>query len=91
MQLRIGRMFEDLDALAGNIAFNHCDDNCSETIPHLLVTASVDKISLGKRPSLQEDMVLRGAVSWTGRSSLEIALSAQVESSEKPWLEALFT
>ena len=76
----------------GNIAFNHCDDSNPQTIPPLLVTASVDRIHMdGDRPSLDSDMVLRGAVSWAGRSSLEINLTAQIEGHDAPWLQALFT
>ncbi len=37
---QIGRILEDLDALAGNIAFKHCSEDPS--FP-LLVTASVDR------------------------------------------------
>lgn len=29
--VRIGRLLEDLDALAGNVAFHHCDDNNPRT------------------------------------------------------------
>ena len=39
-----GKLLEDLDALAGNVAFMHCDDNDPETRPLSLVTASVDRI-----------------------------------------------
>ena len=34
----IGKLFEDLDALAGNVAFSHCDDNNPLTRPLSLVT-----------------------------------------------------
>ena len=37
---QIGRILEDLDALAGNVAFKHCSEDPS--FP-LLVTASVDR------------------------------------------------
>ena len=33
-----GKLFEDLDALAGNIAYSHCDDNNPLTRPLTLVT-----------------------------------------------------
>ena len=39
--IQFSKLFEDLDALAGNVAFKHCDDDDPETrMPHL-VTASV--------------------------------------------------
>ncbi|KAI9176577.1 hypothetical protein LWI28_004508 [Acer negundo] len=42
--VRIGKLLEDLDALAGTISFKHCCDDDSTTRPLLLVTASVDRI-----------------------------------------------
>ena len=66
--VRIGRVLEDLDSLAGNIAFQHCDDGVVETRPQLLVTASVDRVRLHRALRLDEDLTLTGAVSWVGRS-----------------------
>ncbi|CAM9718395.1 unnamed protein product [Ascophyllum nodosum] len=65
--VRIGRMFEDLDALAGNVAAKHCSEDPS--FP-LLVTASVDRIVLKRHPPLDSDITLTGRVVWTGRSSM---------------------
>ncbi|CAN0344255.1 unnamed protein product [Ectocarpus sp. 12 AP-2014] len=67
--VRIGRILEDLDALAGNIAFKHCSEDPS--FP-LLVTASVDRIVLRRHPELDRDITLMGRVVWTGRSSMVI-------------------
>ncbi|CAM9928543.1 unnamed protein product [Ectocarpus sp. 6 AP-2014] len=67
--VRIGRILEDLDALAGNIAFKHCSEDPS--FP-LLVTASVDRIVLRRHPELDCDITLMGRVVWTGRSSMVI-------------------
>ena len=61
---------EDLDSLAGNIAFQHCDDADRNTRPQLLVTASVDRVRLLRPLALSEDLVLSGAVAWVGRSSM---------------------
>jgi acyl-coenzyme A thioesterase 9 len=33
-----------LDALAGTIAFKHCDDNNPRSRPLLIVTASIDRV-----------------------------------------------
>lgn len=46
---RKGKLFEDLDALAGNVAFVHCERDGK--VP-LLVTASVDRIRLRHNPLL---------------------------------------
>eukprot|EP00850_Spirogloea_muscicola_P003220 SM000013S26389 [mRNA] locus=s13:91393:93605:- [translate_table: standard] len=72
--VRVGRILEDLDALAGTIAYKHCADDDEATRPPLLVTACVDKISLRKAMALDVDLVLKGAVAWVGRSSMEIRL-----------------
>lgn len=73
-ECRIGRIMEDLDALAGTVAVKHCSDNDSTTRPLLLVTASVDKIHLRKRITLDQDVRMSGAVVWVGRSSMVIRM-----------------
>lgn len=77
----IGKLMEDLDALAGNIAFAHCDDQNPLTRPLSLVTASVDKIIKTKPLSINEDLILTGQVAWVGRSSLDVIM--EVHSSKK--------
>lgn len=47
--IRVGKILEDLDALAGTIGYRHCDDNNTATVPLTIVTASVDRITLLKR------------------------------------------
>lgn len=73
-EVRIGKLLEDLDALAGTISVKHCSDDDSTTRPLLLVTASVDKMVLKKPISVDIDLKLVGAVIWVGRSSIEIQL-----------------
>jgi acyl-coenzyme A thioesterase 9 len=72
----VGRVLEDLDSLAGNIAFSHCDDADRNTRPQLLVTASVDRVRLMRALKLEEDVILSGAVAWVGRSSMVIRMEA---------------
>ena len=43
-------------------------------MPLLLVTASVDKIVLRRPIRVDTDLTIVGAVTWVGRSSLEIQL-----------------
>ena len=72
--LRVGRLLEDMDALAGSVAFLHVDDGDAATDPPILVTASMEKMELvDERLSLDEDYALVGQLAWAGRSSLEIA------------------
>ena len=74
-QLRLGKLFEDLDAFAGNVAFRHADDADPTTVPNRLVTASVDRIDLRRRITMDRDLHLSGNVSWVGNSSMCISLS----------------
>ncbi|XP_020598477.1 acyl-coenzyme A thioesterase 9, mitochondrial [Phalaenopsis equestris] len=73
-EVRIGKLLEDLDALAGTIAVKHCADDDSTTRPLLLVTASVDKMVLKKPLCVDKDLKMSGAVTWVGRSSIEIQI-----------------
>lgn len=89
--VRMGRMIEDLDALAGNIAAAHCGDVGSSGNPLMLVTASIDEIEVRHRANLRDDMELSGRVVWTGRSSLEIDMRVTSTWTADPWLVANFT
>lgn len=77
-QLRIGKLLEDLDAFAGTIAYKHCDDGDEGTAPLTLVTASCDRIdALGPLPP--QDMVMVGACTFVGNSSMNIDLELRPE------------
>ncbi|GMI70887.1 hypothetical protein like AT5G48370 [Hibiscus trionum] len=73
-EVRIGKLLEDLDALAGTISVKHCSDDDSTTRPLLLVTAAVDKIVLKKAISVDIDLKIVASVIWVGTSSIEIQL-----------------
>ncbi|KAI4356252.1 hypothetical protein L6164_000286 [Bauhinia variegata] len=81
-EVRIGKLLEDLDALAGTISVKHCIDDDSTTRPLLLVTASVDKIVLKKPISVDIDLKIVGSVIWVGRSSIEVQLEV-IQSKEE--------
>eukprot|EP01082_Thalassiosira_pseudonana_P003945 g3444.t1 g3444 contig12:2088597-2090034(-) len=53
-EMRFGKILEDLDALAGNIAFNHVQGNA------MIVTAGVDRIRVRRRPEIGADQYLSG-------------------------------
>lgn len=81
--VRIGRLLEDLDAFAGNIAFLHCDDNDPSTRLPTIVTASVDKLDLlPKSIDPSKDLRLCGGVTSVGSSSMEIRIDAFQEGAE---------
>ena len=69
-----GKLLEDLDALAGNVAFQHCDDNNPQTRPLSLVTASVERIRQSKKISAFDDILLIGQVAWVGTSSMDVLM-----------------
>ncbi|KAL9397688.1 hypothetical protein Peur_011941 [Populus x canadensis] len=73
-EVRIGKLLEDLDALAGTISVKHCCDDDNTTRPLLLVTASVDKIVLKKPISVDIDLKIVGSAIWVGWSSIDIQL-----------------
>ncbi|GAV67126.1 hypothetical protein CFOL_v3_10635 [Cephalotus follicularis] len=73
-EIRTGKLVEDLDALAGTVSFKHCCSDDGTTRPLLLVTASVDRMVLKKPISVDIDLKITGAVTWVGRSSMEIQI-----------------
>jgi acyl-coenzyme A thioesterase 9 len=79
------QILEDLDALAGNIAFQHVFGT------PLIVTAGVDRIRLRKRPRIDKDVHLSGKVTWVGNSSMEIRMQCADLDTREEWLEAYFT
>lgn len=56
------------------LSWQHCADDDFTTRPLLLVTASVDKISMKKPLRLDADLKLAGVVAWVGHSSMEIRM-----------------
>ncbi|KAJ4958527.1 hypothetical protein NE237_025638 [Protea cynaroides] len=81
-EFRIGKLLEDLDALAGTISVKHCTDDDNMTRPVLLVTASVDKMVLKKPIRVDIDLKIVGAVIWVGRSSIEIQIEVTQSTEE---------
>lgn len=70
---KCGQFFMDLDALAGRIAYRHCSP--SEPI---LVTACVDRVYMMSHLDniSNRNVVISGSVCWTGKSSMEIEVTA---------------
>jgi len=73
--IRVGKLLEDLDAVAGMVACEHAAERISSTTDKVtLVTASVDRISLNSRLQPDHDLNITGFCTWTGNSSMEIRL-----------------
>lgn len=78
-QIRVGKLFEELDAFAGNIAYTHCDDDDAETGPLTLVTASWDRLDLLSYPLRPDvDYQMRGSVTYAGKSSMNIDVDLSI-------------
>mmetsp|Transcript_48147 Transcript_48147/g.112598 ORF Transcript_48147/g.112598 Transcript_48147/m.112598 type:complete len:407 (-) Transcript_48147:112-1332(-) len=91
-KMLVGRILEDLDALAGNVANDWCQEmKSSDGSPPVLVTAAVDRIRLRRPVHITEDVVLSGQTIWTGSSSMLVRMHMHSESkSGEKLLEADF-
>ncbi|ORX73152.1 hypothetical protein DL89DRAFT_88760 [Linderina pennispora] len=76
-EIRLGKVLEDLDRLAGAVAYKHASDQQGELAPIVFVTASVDRIDLKQRLSPNKNYRLAGMVTYVGFSSLEIYIQVQ--------------
>uniref|UniRef100_A0A1J3FX16 Acyl-coenzyme A thioesterase 9, mitochondrial n=1 Tax=Noccaea caerulescens TaxID=107243 RepID=A0A1J3FX16_NOCCA len=97
-EIRTGKLVEDLDALAGTISFKHCSsgNGNGNARSMILVTASVDRIIMKRPIRVDADLSIVGAVTWVGRSSMEMQLQViqtqdANDPSESVALEANFT
>ncbi|KAI8068416.1 acyl-CoA hydrolase [Gongronella butleri] len=77
-RIRTGKLLEDLDSLAGAVAYKHLSTASDpDTAPVTIVTASVDRLDLFL-PKAVENYRLSGHVTYTGNSSMEIFIKAEV-------------
>ncbi|OLY82681.1 Acyl-coenzyme A thioesterase 9, mitochondrial [Smittium mucronatum] len=96
-EIRVGKILEDLDRLAGAIAYKHTSDIDGQIKNLVIVTAAVDRIDIHEY--LDSDCIYKasGHVVHVGYSSIDISLvlnkvlSTEEGSSEKPCLTARFT
>lgn len=88
--LRVGKVMEDLDIVAGHVALRHCDDENAATPPLDLVTASIDKIKALSPTALgiDRDLHLTGQVVWTGRTSINLHI--ELRAGDEPCLSSNF-
>ncbi|KAI9027259.1 acyl-CoA hydrolase [Phycomyces nitens] len=80
-RIRTGKLLEDLDSLAGAIAYKHVDTGDPDAPPTTIVTASVDRLDL-MMPDAVENYKLSGHVSYVGNSSMEIFIKAETISED---------
>ncbi|URE44655.1 thioesterase [Musa troglodytarum] len=98
----IGKLLEDLDALAGTIAMKVAT-RLSLYVPPvsivlmmiapqglLLVTASVDKMVLKRPLRVDTDLKIAGAFTWVGHSSIEVQIEVIQQGPETEQEKLLF-
>ena len=74
--VRIGRILEDIDALAGSISILHAfQPSIKDKLQ--VVTASLDRIDLIKDFPADKDIKLSGVVTYVGSSSMEVLISIE--------------
>ncbi|KAG1056796.1 hypothetical protein G6F43_001344 [Rhizopus delemar] len=89
-KIRTGKLLEDLDALAGAIAYKHIDNGDPKAAPLTVVTASVDRFDLFLPEAGIVNYKLSGHVTYVGSSSMEVFIKAETcgddlpESNENP-------
>ncbi|CEH13031.1 Acyl-CoA thioesterase [Ceraceosorus bombacis] len=78
--IRLGKIFEDLDNLAGDISYTHVLQGRPKAgeqsrIPIFIVTASVDRLDLLQPLRADRDYRLRGGVIYVGSSAMEVLVT----------------
>lgn len=90
--LRVGKLLEELDAFAGNIAYKFIEDENGVAAPIAIVTASFDRLDLLQRPlNAQVDLELRGMVTYAGASSMNIDIDLVRADTGTPLIRAAST
>ncbi|KAG5638406.1 hypothetical protein H0H81_000183 [Sphagnurus paluster] len=81
--IRMGKLMEHLDSLAGSISYKHMLGPGVQTLGRIqergfyIVTASVDRLDMLTPLNPTRDLRLSGQVIYTGRSSMEVAVKME--------------
>ncbi|UZJ52990.1 hypothetical protein CBS101457_002310 [Exobasidium rhododendri] len=78
--IRLGKVFEDLDSLSGDISYSHVLGGRPTALkqslnPIFIVTASVDRLDLLEQLRADKDYRLSGMVIYVGSSSMEVLVT----------------
>ena len=88
--IRLGKLLEHLDSLAGSIAYKHMLGPGVETLGKInergfyIVTASVDRLDMLSSIHPVHDIRLSGQVIYTGRSSMEVVVKMEALEGSSP-------
>ncbi len=69
--LRLGKLLEDLDLIAGQVAYKHTEGWERKLT---IVTAACDRIDLLGDLKIDRDLQLLASINWVGKSSLEVGI-----------------
>lgn len=86
--IRLGKVFEDLDNLAGDISYTHVlgerpKQSDQRRNPVFIVTASVDRLDLLEPMRADMNYRLSGMVIYVGTSSMEVLVTVEELSKDK--------
>ncbi|KAG5725108.1 hypothetical protein E4T56_gene10265 [Termitomyces sp. T112] len=93
--IRMGKLMEHLDSLAGSISYKHMLRPGVQTLVRIqehgfyIVTASVDRLDMLTPLDPSKDLRLSGQVIHTGRSSMEVAVKMETIGSGQPDYETV--
>ena len=76
--IRYGKLFEVIDALAGDCGYRHCAAaraDVGKLKDYYIVTASVDGMRAFSAINADEDLKLQAYLSWVGTSSMEVQIN----------------
>ncbi|TFK17460.1 Thioesterase/thiol ester dehydrase-isomerase [Coprinopsis marcescibilis] len=88
--IRMGKLMENLDSLAGSIAYKHLLGPGVQELGRIqdrgfyIVTASVDRLDMYQQVDPSRDLRLSGQVMYTGKSSMEIAMKMESIGGDQP-------
>ena len=71
--VRLERILEDMDSVAGNVAEVHA--NNSDGYPLSFVTAAVDRIDMKRRFPMSKNLIMEGMPIHVGKSSVNIQIT----------------
>ncbi|KAF0852608.1 mitochondrial acyl-CoA thioesterase [Andalucia godoyi] len=86
--IRVGMLLEDLDSMAGLIAYEHSDGFERDLT---VVTASLDRLEFQRPLSQFQDVILRGCVTYVGHSSMEVRIDILQVMDDQPGTAASAT
>eukprot|EP01117_Protostelium_nocturnum_P009432 TRINITY_DN3366_c0_g1_i2.p1 TRINITY_DN3366_c0_g1~~TRINITY_DN3366_c0_g1_i2.p1 ORF type:complete len:474 (-),score=180.23 TRINITY_DN3366_c0_g1_i2:227-1648(-) len=71
-RIRLGKIIEDLDALAADIAYKHVGEGSIDK--YTIVTAGMDRVVMFYHVNRERDVCIRGSVTMVGNTSMEVRL-----------------